>query len=86
MQMAWHIVVEFSLEGLSSGALGMIEQCWEQGLPTMEQWTPISSTIFSVGLALIRQGKNVILKLLGDGLHDGMAEAGGVLCLNFKLN
>ncbi len=41
---------------------------------------------FHEGLALIKQVENVILSLLGDGLHDGVAEAGGVLCLNFKLN
>ena len=32
---------------------------------------------FSAGLALIKQGENVILSLLGDGFHDGLAEAGG---------
>ncbi len=41
---------------------------------------------FSARLSLIKQGENVILSLLGDGLHDGMAEAGGVLGLNFELN
>ncbi len=30
---------------------------------------------FSARLSLIKQGENVILSLLGDGLHDGMAEA-----------
>ena len=41
---------------------------------------------FFARLPLIKQGENVILSLLRDGLHDGMAEAGGVLGLNFELN
>ena len=41
---------------------------------------------FSARLSLIKQGENVILSLLGDGLHDGMAESGGVLRLNLRLN
>ena len=40
----------------------------------------------SARLALIKQGGNVNLSLLGDGLHDGMAESGGVLGLNLRLN
>ena len=41
---------------------------------------------FSAGLALVKQGENIILGLLGDGFHDGMAECGGVWGLDFKLN
>ena len=41
---------------------------------------------FSAGFALIKQGENVILSLLGDGFHDEMEESGGVLGPNFEPN
>ena len=41
---------------------------------------------FVSGFALIKQGEDVILTLLGDGLHDEMAEAGGILGLDLEPN
>src|SRR6266436_5484029 len=36
IQMAWHIVVEFSFEGLPPWALGRAERSWERSLLTVE--------------------------------------------------
>ena len=41
---------------------------------------------FLSGFSLIKQGEDGILNLLGDGLHDEMAEAGGVSSLYLEPN
>ena len=41
---------------------------------------------FLSGFALIKQGEDVIPSSLGDGLHDQMGEAGGVLGLYLEHN
>ena len=84
--MAWHVPGEFGLEGLPPWALGMVEQCWGENPDDLRVVYTNFQGDFLSGFALIKQGEDVILSLLGDGLHDEMAEAGGVLGLYLEPN